>query len=179
MLSYKVTRLFSFVLSAWLILIVGNSVAPSLHEDSFVVALLLPWYGPRELVYLVFNVGVVMILAGLGAKFYGFMREEPRTFTLGFLLILCIGSFVYGAVIIPSEYLFLDGRSIDSLEALGEYASGQLGHKFVIMAVMVFGVMTALLALLVEYLFYTLPRMGHKGKVATASGFRRPASTTE
>lgn len=189
-MSYKVMRRIWFILSAWLVLVIGNSVAPSLNEDAFTLALVLPWWGPRELAYLVFNVGVVMLLACLGAVLYNTTDRQEGSPASRFLFTALCSSLAYLSVIVPSEYLFVDSRSL-RLDGYVGYIEDHLSDKFAVIAIIVFGVSVALLGLLVEYLFYTLPKMDNKSRVTAseketsvatkrdeAPGFQRSTITT-
>ena len=178
MLSYKVTRWFLFILSAGVILTIANSVRPSLDEDSFTIALLLPWYGPRELGYLTLNVGIVMFLAGLCAALYSGARHQKKSFVAGLFLwtVLCSG-LVDLCAVEPSEYPFIKGNR-NLLEVFNVAIVAQLADKFAVIAAIVFGVSVALLGLLVEYLFYTLPKDG-ESKTVIVPEIKRIANNHE
>ena len=168
MLSYKWTRWISFILSAWMVLFIGNSVAPSLREDAFTLEFLLPWYGPREMLYIILNVGMVMLLAYLSAAFYNIARRQrPDSYFIAFLLNALYSALVYLCIIVPSEYFFIEGRK-DLSAVFTASIDGQIIDKFAVMAIVVFGISVALLGLLVEHMFYTMPKMD-SGRMATIS----------
>ncbi len=172
MFGYKWTRWVSFILSALVVLTLGNSVAPSLHEDSFTIALLLPWHGPREFGYLILNGGIVAFLAGIGAVLYSDARhQEKSSVPSRFLWTALCSAIVYLCFIAPSELLFIDGRSKDLFGAFVSHIENQMTDKFAVMAVVVFGVSAALLGLLVEYLFYILPKLDEGERLAVSGEF--------
>ncbi|MDP3934973.1 MAG: hypothetical protein Q8Q46_02045 [Candidatus Giovannonibacteria bacterium] len=156
-------------MSSWLVLVIGNSVEPSLDKDAFVFALLLPWYGPRELGYLILNMGIVVFLAGLGAVLYNGVRyQEKSSIASRFLWTALCSGLVYLCAVAPSEYLFIDGRSKDLFGVFVSHIEDQMSDKYAVMAAIVFGISVALLGFLVEHLFYTLPKMGSENNAIVA-----------
>lgn len=177
-MSYKVTRWISFILSAWLVLVLGRSVEPSLSEGHFEPNVILPWYGPAEFLYIALNVGAVMLLVALVAMSYQVVRDHWAKFPCAVFWTF-IAAFLYGAVIYPSAYLFTEARLDRLVDRFIQDYAVRFNSTFAVMESLVFGVMVALLGFLVQYLFYTLPNIPEPNNASVSEKAKTAAKDRE